>query len=223
MPGMDGIELARALKTEPSTAETMLFLLSSSGHRLESAESHLTGFAASLTKPVRSSELFDCLITSLNSGSASENPVKATPEPRASSEVVGTILLVEDNTVNQLVGSKVLENLGYGFTIANNGVEAVSAFQSGRYDAILMDCQMPEMDGYEATEAIRRLEVSGSHIPIIAMTAAAMEGDRERCMAAGMDDFITKPVRLEAVSTALERWVAAAGEPERRSAHVLVT
>jgi two-component system sensor histidine kinase/response regulator len=222
MPGMDGIELARALKTEPSTAETMLFLLSSSGHRLEPAQSHLTGFAASLTKPVRSSELFDCLITSLNSGAASEDPVTPTPEPRVRSEVLGTILLVEDNTVNQLVGSKVLEKLGYGFTIANNGVEAVSAFHSGRYDAVLMDCQMPEMDGYEATQAIRQLEGSGSHIPIIAMTAAAMEGDRERCMAAGMDDFITKPVRLEAVATALERWVAAA-EPDRGRAHVLAT
>ena len=161
MPGMDGIELARALKTEPSTAETMLFLLSSSGHRLEPAESHLTGFAASLTKPVRSSELFDCLITSLNSGAASEDPVTPTPEPRVRSEVLGTILLVEDNAVNQLVGSKVLEKLGYGFTIANNGVEAVSAFQSGRYDAVLMDCLMPGMDGYEATAAIRQLEGSG--------------------------------------------------------------
>jgi two-component system, sensor histidine kinase and response regulator len=222
MPGMDGIELARALKTDPATAETMLFLLSSSGHRFAPAESHLTGFAASLTKPVRSSELFDCLITSLNSGSASEpaaSPTTDQPEPVA---VAARILLVEDNKVNQLVGSKVLENLGYGFTIAMNGVEAVSAFRSGSYDAVLMDCQMPEMDGYEATAAIRQLEGSAGHIPIIAMTAAAMEGDRERCMAAGMDDFITKPVRLEAVAAVLERWVANSEiVPERGGAHVL--
>ena len=110
------------------------------------------------------------------------------------------MLLVEDNKVNQLVGSKVLANLGYTFTIANNGVEAVNAIRSGAYDAVLMDCQMPEMDGYQATAAIRRIEGSSRHIPIIAMTAAAMEGDRERCMAAGMDDYITKPVRLEAMS-----------------------
>ena len=216
MPGMDGIELARTLKTDPATAQTMLFLLSSSGHRLEAAESHLTGFAASLTKPVRASELFDCLITSLNSGTsldAGEAPEAERAEP---AETSGRILLVEDNKVNQLVGSKVLENLGYTFTIANNGVEAVDAFRAGTYDAVLMDCQMPEMDGYEATAEIRRIEGSeGGRIPIIAMTAAAMEGDRENCMAAGMDDFITKPVRLEAVSAVLERWVArSAQEPE---------
>ncbi len=216
MPGMDGIELARTLKGDPATAQTMLFLLSSSGHRLEAAESHLTGFAASLTKPVRASELFDCLITSLNAGTdlaAEEAPAKERPAP---AEKSGRILLVEDNKVNQLVGSKVLENLGYTFTIANNGLEAVDAFKLGNYDAVLMDCQMPEMDGYEATAAIRRIEGSTGHIPIIAMTAAAMEGDREHCMAAGMDDFITKPVRLEAVSTVLERWVSpSAHEPEQ--------
>ena len=207
MPGMDGLELAGMLKADPATAPTMLFLLSSSGHRLEAAESHLTGFAASLTKPVRSSELFDCLITSLNSGAALEPapaPAEDAPETR---ETSGRILLVEDNKVNQLVGTKVLENLGYTFTIVNNGVEAVEAFRLSTYDAVLMDCQMPEMDGYEATEAIRGLEGRGEHIPIIAMTAAAMEGDREHCMAAGMDDFITKPVRLDAVSTVLLRWV----------------
>ncbi len=160
MPGMDGIELARALKDDASTSSTMLFLLSSSGYHLEAAESHLNGFAASLTKPVRSSELFDCLITSLNAGSAPEpSAAPATVRTGASiPENLGTILLVEDNKVNQLVGCKVLENLGYDYDIANNGVEAVTLFGSHPYDAILMDCQMPEMDGYEATEAIRRQE-----------------------------------------------------------------
>jgi len=217
MPGLDGIQLAEALKADPTTSPTMLFLLSSSARRLDAAECHLTGFAASLTKPVRSSELFDCLITSLNSGPVSQAPAEPAVEHEAVSEVLGTILLVEDNKVNQLVGSKVLKNLGYEFTIANNGVEAVSAFESGVYDAVLMDCQMPEMDGYEATAAIRRLEGTASHLPIIAMTAAAMEGDRERCMAAGMDDFITKPVRLEAVSTALERWVNKAWQAQAQA------
>ncbi len=224
MPGMDGMELARALKADQATASTMLFLLSSSGHRLEPAASHLTGFAASLTKPVRSSELFDCLITSLNSGTHGDEGGSAAVEPSAAAatgspaaaavgSAAGTILLVEDNKVNQLVGTKVLQSLGYRYDIANNGVEAVHAFQQRSYDAVLMDCQMPEMDGYEATGAIRRMEddpasAGRQRTPIIAMTAAAMEGDREACLAAGMDDFITKPVRLEIVSAVLRRWVA---------------
>ncbi len=213
MPGMDGMELAGALKADPATAPTMLFLLSSSGTRLEPAESHLTGFTASLTKPVRSSELFDCLITSLNSGLHTERDQTARsarpPAETEQAETTATVLLVEDNKVNQLVGSKVLESLGYAYDIANNGREAVNAFQTSSYDAVLMDCQMPEMDGYEATGAIRRLEDVNEtqRTPIIAMTAAAMEGDREACLAAGMDDFITKPVRLEIVSAVLQRWV----------------
>ncbi len=124
------------------------------------------------------------------------------------------ILLVEDNKMNQLVGSKVLAKLGFAFDIANHGGEAVSAVAAKHYDAILMDCQMPEMDGYEATAEIRRLEGAGRHTPIIAMTAAAMEGDRERCLAAGMDDYITKPVRLESVAGVLERWIAPAAHEE---------
>jgi PAS domain S-box-containing protein len=219
MPGMDGMELARELKANAATASTMLFLLSSSGNRLEPGASHLTGFAASLTKPVRSSELFDCLITTMNSGlqtdrdevDAAERPDKAAVAPGAA----GHILLVEDNKVNQMVGSKVLQNLGYRYDIANNGLEAVRAFEAGSYDAVLMDCQMPEMDGYEATGAIRRMEADTDAVrtPIIAMTAAAMEGDREACLASGMDDFMTKPVRLEIVATVLARWVGSHATP----------
>ena len=209
MPGIDGIEVARRLKADAATASTTLFLLSSSGYHSEAAESHLIGFAASLTKPVRSSDLFDCLVTTLDSGSIHET--RQMPEPAEASvrEPRGLVMLVEDNRVNQLVGSKVLQNLGYDFTIATDGLEAVAAFRTTRFDAVLMDCQMPEMDGFEATEAIRYLEEFSAwgHVPIIAMTAAAMEGDRERCIAAGMDDFITKPVRLEVVSAVLERWV----------------
>ena len=211
MPGMDGIELARALKADQATAATILFLLSSSGNRLGEAESHLNGFAASLTKPVRSSELFDCLVTSLNAGVRDIVPTSTQTEKANPQEVPGMILLVEDNKVNQLVGSKVLQQLGYRYDIANNGVEAVRAVESAAYDAVLMDCQMPEMDGYEATAAIRRLEATDRHTPIIAMTAAAMEEDRDRCLAAGMDDFITKPVRLDVVSTVLERWMSQPG------------
>jgi hypothetical protein len=159
----------------------------------------------------------------MNSGLQADRGEVGSPErpdnasAAAKPGAAGTVLLVEDNKVNQMVGSKVLENLGYRYDIANNGLEAVRAFETGTYDAVLMDCQMPEMDGYEATGAIRRIEADTDAVrrtPIIAMTAAAMEGDREACLASGMDDFITKPVRLEIVSTVLARWVGAHATPD---------
>ena len=205
MPGMDGMELAEILKAHPETARIALFLLSSSSGRLGAAEAHLRGFA-SLTKPVRPSELFDCLITGLNSGAPEAPSGQARTDQPDDQEVKGVILLVEDNKMNQLVGSKVLAKLGYAFEVANHGGEAVTAIQERRYDAVLMDCQMPEMDGYQATAEIRRIEGTGRRTPIIAMTAAAMDGDRDLCLAAGMDDYITKPVRLETVAAVLERW-----------------
>ena len=210
MPGMDGIELAETLKGDPTAAAISLFLLSSSGERLGAAESHLRGFAGSLTKPVRSSELFDCLISGLNQGTSRPSTTEVLTDETQNPEMMGMILLVEDNKMNQLVGTKILTKLGFGFDIANHGGEAVRAIQAASYDAILMDCQMPEMDGYEATAEIRRIEGTNRHTPIIAMTAAAMEGDRENCLAAGMDDYITKPVRLEALADVLERWIAPA-------------
>jgi signal transduction histidine kinase/DNA-binding response OmpR family regulator len=206
MPDMDGIELAGILKADPETAAMILFLLSSSGERLGAAEAHLKGFADSLTKPVRHSELFDCLISGLNSDLRARGVTEPTTAPAPNLEMMGMILLVEDNKMNQLVSTKLLEKLGFAFDIANDGGEAVRAVEAKDYDAILMDCQMPEMDGYEATAEIRRLEGTARHTPIIAMTAAAMEGDRERCLGAGMDDYITKPVRLEAVAGVLQRW-----------------
>jgi signal transduction histidine kinase/CheY-like chemotaxis protein/HPt (histidine-containing phosphotransfer) domain-containing protein len=219
MPDMDGIELAGILKADPETATTILFLLSSSGERLSAAEAHLKGFADSLTKPVRQSELFDCLMSGLNSDLRARRVSEPTTDPAPNQEMMGMILLVEDNKMNQLVSTKLLEKLGFAYDIANHGGEAVQAVEATHYDAILMDCQMPQMDGYEATAEIRRLEGTARHTPIIAMTAAAMEGDRERCLDAGMDDYITKPVRLEAVAGVLQRWVAppaaaaAAGAP----------
>jgi PAS domain S-box-containing protein len=206
MPGMDGMELAEILKAHPETANIALFLLSSSGGRLGAAESHLRGFAGSLTKPVRPSELYDCLITGLNGGAPAALSTQAPTDQTADQEVKGMILLVEDNKMNQLVGTKVLAKLGYAFEVANHGGEAVTAIQTGSYDAVLMDCQMPEMDGYQATAEIRRIEGTARRTPIIAMTAAAMDGDRDLCLTAGMDDYITKPVRLETVAAVLERW-----------------
>ncbi|HYA68691.1 MAG TPA: response regulator, partial [Acidimicrobiales bacterium] len=233
MPSMDGIELARALKADPATAAMPLFLLSSSGNRLGAAECHLRGFAASLTKPVRASELFECLgqhlgglvdtetdtDTDTDTDSASTDSASAERGAPGSHvlESRGVVLLVDDNPTNQLVGSKVLAKLGYRHDIAGHGGEAVAAVTARRYDAVLMDCQMPEMDGYAATAEIRRLEGTARHTPIIAMTAAAMEGDRDACLAAGMDDYVTKPVRSDIVAAVLERWVADAA-PDAASA-----
>ncbi len=207
MPDMDGIALARALKADPATATMILFLLSSSGERLDAAESHLRGFAGSLTKPVRQSELYNSLITGLQDGASQVPRSEPVTSYHRELERKGMILLVEDNKMNQLVSTKLLAKMGFSFDIANHGGEAVRAIQTGAFDAVLMDCQMPIMDGYEATAEIRRIEGTDRHTPIIAMTAAAMEGDREKCLAAGMDDYITKPVRLEALTAMLERWI----------------
>jgi two-component system sensor histidine kinase/response regulator len=209
MPEMDGIELAARLKSEETTAGITLLLLSSSGERFSAAESHLRGFATTLTKPVRASELFDRLIANV---SGAPSPVVA-PPPAVDGRLKGVVLLVEDYKMNQLVASKVLEKLGYRHVVANHGLEALAAMAEARFDAVLMDCEMPEMDGYAATAAIRRLEGDGPRTPIIAMTAAAMEGDREKCLAAGMDDYISKPIRVEVVAATLEKWVGPRAAP----------
>jgi CheY-like chemotaxis protein len=123
------------------------------------------------------------------------------------------ILVVEDNAANVKVAVRMVERLGYRADVAGNGVEAVRVLGQVHYDAVLMDCQMPEMDGYEAARAIRRNETDGRRTPIIAMTASALSGDRERCLAAGMDDYISKPVKLHIVAAVLERWLKADAVP----------
>jgi len=215
MPGMDGFELARSIKADPTIAPVCLVLLTSFGQRSDDVAALEAGIAGYLTKPVRQSQLFDCLrravgksakegrpdiASSASSGAASRPDLQ---QARPLSDKL--ILLAEDNIVNQKVAVRQLKQLGYRADAVANGWEAIEALGRISYDLILMDCQMPEMDGYEATAEIRRHEGSGKRIPIVALTAHALEGDRAKCIEAGMDDYISKPVKQEELMATLER------------------
>src|SRR5215210_5997293 len=214
MPGMDGIQLARAISADPVISSTRLVLLTSIGINVNE-EARQAGVEVVLTKPVRQSQLHDTLAMML--GTPTETQVDPSreglgPAPHATPAAEihasrGHVLLAEDYPVNQMVAIRMLERSGYQVDAVKNGREAVEALAHTSYAAILMDVQMPEMDGYEATAEIRRREESGRHTPIIAMTADAMQGDRERALEAGMDDYIAKPVQREELDAVLERWV----------------
>ena len=204
MPQMDGIELARSLRAEVDGAPRWLVLLTSSSQRGEARKAKDAGVDAYLTKPVRQSQLFDCLATLVATTPAPE-PAEPVPLERIGGGAV--VLVAEDNEVNQKVASRMLENLGFRSHVVANGAEAVEAVLGGDYAAVLMDCQMPVMDGFRATEEIRRREGRIRHTPVIALTAGAMKGDAERCFAAGMDDYLSKPVLRPALQEKLARWV----------------
>jgi signal transduction histidine kinase/DNA-binding response OmpR family regulator len=216
MPETDGEMLGRAIKADPLLRDTRLIMLSSAGMRGDFARLRDVGFAAYLTKPVKPSLLFDTLaavcdpepppsiLTPHRAVEAGVANAAASPEPPRR-----RILLAEDNIVNQKVAGKLLEKLHFRVDMAANGKEAVEMWEKLPYDLILMDCQMPEMDGLEATQAIRRREDEDkrSRVPIVAMTASAMQGDRELCLAAGMDDYLSKPVKSTDLQSVLDRWV----------------
>jgi signal transduction histidine kinase/DNA-binding response OmpR family regulator len=204
MPGTDGISLATALRQRPDAATTALVLLTSSVQREDNERAMAVGMDAYLPKPIRRSHLLDCLTTVTSKGPP---PAAAPPEaPVRSDTSRGHVLIVEDNKVNQLVASRMLLNLGYSTEVVDNGAEAVEAVGATDYAAVLMDCQMPLMDGFEATREIRRREPDGRRTPVIALTAGVMPGDTQRCLDAGMDDFIGKPVVQSALADALARW-----------------
>jgi signal transduction histidine kinase/DNA-binding response OmpR family regulator len=226
MPKMDGMELASRIKADPAIASTQLILLTSMGLRGEAEQARKVGFAAYLSKPVRQSRLYDAIATvmSLPEGEASarEHPTPIVTyhsigEARARSrdrQARTHVLVAEDNQVNQKVAVRMLERLDYRADVAANGLEAVEALFRIPYAAILMDVQMPEMNGYEATAEIRRREGDGRHTPIIAMTANALQGDRERALEAGMDDYVPKPVKPEELEAILQRWISTSDEDE---------
>ena len=199
MPGEDGFHLARQLRFHPQCAGTAIVMLTSASQRLDPEWCRKLGLTAHLTKPVSSQDLRHLICEALDRHP--EDPLAAQPAapgvPDETPPAAGRkILLVEDNRVNQVVASRLLEKRGHKVTLAANGLEAVAAVAREPFDLVLMDVQMPEMDGFEATAAIRQAETAtGAHLPIFAMTACAMKGDAERCSAAGMDGYIPKPIR----------------------------
>ncbi len=212
MPEMDGIGLARALRSDPALDDVRLVLLTSSARPGDTRAAQEAGIRAFLTKPARTSDLYDCLAELLEPPAEDEASAVMTENVRysykeASAAERARILVVDDNPVNQRVSLRMLEKMGHLVDVADNGIGALASLGRVRYDAVLMDCQMPEMDGFEATREIRRREGSERHTPIIAMTAGAMSGDEERCLECGMDDYLSKPVSAAALAATITRWV----------------
>jgi PAS domain S-box-containing protein len=214
MPDMDGLMLGRAIKADPSIARTRLVMLTSLGNQLDAEEMKLAGIEACVLKPVKQSRLFNRIaeimaghtpLARKKTQSIAVAPRSPTAAPVPARKPV-RILLAEDNIINQKVAIGLLGNIGYTVDVANNGLEVLSALQVKSYDLILMDCQMPELDGYETTHRIRANPELAS-LRIIAMTANAMRGESEKCLDAGMDDYLSKPVRLEALRDMLARWM----------------
>ena len=204
MPAMDGLELARHIKDSPELSGTHLVVLTSTD--VTSAELDSAHIAAHLNKPVRSAQLHDCLSRVLQPPARVPCPDETgSIEPRQPGR--GRVLVVEDNAINQLVARGLLDRLGFVSDLAGNGHEALAALERTAYAAVLMDCQMPEMDGYTATAEIRRREGTARHLPIIAMTAGALAGDEERCLAAGMDAYLPKPIDSLQLEAVLTHWV----------------
>jgi len=203
MPEMDGAAVAAAMRTDERLRDLAVILLTSAGH----SDTAIPGVDAEIVKPVRPSQLYDMLQTVLAARGPEVGGEPHTLAPHGGG-ARARILVVDDNAANQKVALRMIERLGYRGDVAATGADAVSMLGRGHYDAVLMDCQMPEMDGYEASRQIRHNERGGRRVPIIAMTADIVAGERDRCLAAGMDDHISKPVKLHVVAAVLERWLA---------------
>jgi PAS domain S-box-containing protein len=210
MPGLDGAQLGRQIRADARLNHTRLVLLTSTGFRGDARRFSELGFAGYLLKPVTQRELIDCLRLVMSSSAESwqrrAQPLVTRHDVRAArNHGHPLVLLAEDNPVNQKVARTTLEKLGVNVEVVNNGREAVAAWRSGRFDLILMDCQMPDLDGYEATREIRRLQLNDRRVPIVALTAHAMKGDDVRCREAGMDDYLTKPLDRAKLIACLEK------------------
>jgi len=228
MPETDGMHMAGQVAKDPDISNTAMLLLTAFDMMGLGQRALDAGFRGYLTKPVKHAEIRDCLLNIINGKEAKigNSAVDArlgrqAIEPGVAS--AGTILVAEDHPINQQVAQLYLDEMGFACQIVNNGREAITAASSGLFSIVLMDCQMPEMDGFEATIAIRKNEEeSGRHVPIIAMTANAVKGDRERCLAAGMDDYLCKPVEPEELKGILMKWVRAIWLHQQSSALNLI-
>ncbi|WP_336857005.1 hybrid sensor histidine kinase/response regulator [Sinomonas albida] len=218
MPGTNGLQLAQSIGEDPALDPTSVVLLTSAGQP-DAEELRRAGVREWLSKPVRSSELYDRLSRLLESNGPSRRP-DAAPTLHSAAPIRGRLLVVEDNEVNQLVAKSMAERLGFVVDVVDDGAAAVAAAHDGGFAAVLMDCHMPVMDGFAATRAIRALSGDGATVPIIAMTAGASDEDRERCLAAGMDDYLSKPVDPAALEAALIRWTAQPETAETRETPV---
>ena len=220
MPRMDGLDVARAVTADPAIAGVPMVLLSSVCHAEKNEAMRAAGILRHLTKPARQSELYDCICDAMQGGGDTAGPatVKPAPEPgQGGQKLEGRILLVEDNAVNREVARYMLDDVGCEVVCAGNGREALDKLQGDPFDVVLMDCQMPEMDGFAATRELRKREADGSgsrHLPVIALTANAMDGDRERCLAAGMDDYLSKPLAQAELVKVLAKWLPGGSDAE---------
>jgi len=215
MPSIDGLQLARSIKADPTLAATRLIMMTSLGKTEHDAEITEAGILLCLTKPVKQSKLYDALVTTMsNSSNDVPDALTVSASSAPSSTALSTsrgnarILVAEDNPVNQKVILRQLAKMGYTADAVANGLEVLHALATIPYDLVLMDCQMPEMDGYATTMELRRRPDPLGRMPIIALTAHAMEGDREKCFAAGMDDYISKPVNVEELQVKLAHWLS---------------
>jgi CheY-like chemotaxis protein len=206
MPEMDGIQLVSAIHSDLHRPDLRIVLLSSMADRLSNERPAGAAISHYLAKPVRRGALLRVF-----SPPTIEEPVSKTFQVRAGS--LRPILIAEDNDVNARLTLRLVEQLGYRADLVGTGTAAVVAHKARRYSAILMDCQMPEMDGYEATRLIRAQEGDSARIPIIALTAHAMKGDRENCLVAGMDDYLPKPLKVQDLASALARWIQRVPDP----------
>ncbi len=208
MPGMDGRQLGELIRKDAQLAATQLVLLTSQGRRGDAKKMREAGFAGYLTKPINQSELYNVLLQ-VAGVTGSDIPAASHHASREQPQFQAQVLVVEDNITNQIVARGVLKKFGIHIDVVSNGEEAINRLSQYAYDLVFMDCHMPVMDGFSATQRIRDPEssVKDHAVPVVAMTANAMQGDRERCLEAGMDDYIAKPVDVTKLCRVLERWL----------------